>query len=335
MSTKLVVTFSVLLACERTSGTHVGRVPYLEDSSFRRAALVASLVNPDNAYSRLRLEHYATDNARDWDRLPEWNPPTEPVLEAELAPKGTAREADFATLRLPGPEAVASERDPALVALGKLAFSRYPAQLAPELSVALTSREAAATYGLWVDGRRGVGGLVRVRTPDGSTAIALTCSSCHSARDSRGVEDGPPNTSLDLGAAILATSPGLVRSARARALAEWGPGRLDVSTVSGTEPVRIPDLRPVRFLTHLHHDATLAMHGLPTLAIRIETLVITSYAQVVRPPRIIALALAAYVESLADDLPPVAAAETASPDGFKIFSAECGSCHAPPAFTGP
>ena len=121
---------------------------------------------------------------------------------------------------------------------------------------------------------------------------------------------------------------------RPRTAAVEGPGRVDVSTTSGTEPVRLPDLRPVRFLTHLHHDATLSVHGVSTLAIRIETLVITSYGQVIRPPRIIALALAAYIDSLANVLPPVSAAETASPRGSVLFGVKCGSCHAPPEFTG-
>jgi hypothetical protein len=48
---------------------------YLADRAFRRAALVASLVNRNNGYSRLRLAHYATGRNGDWDALPEWNPP--------------------------------------------------------------------------------------------------------------------------------------------------------------------------------------------------------------------------------------------------------------------
>jgi hypothetical protein len=121
----------------------------------------------------------------------------------------------------------------------------------------------------------------------------------------------------------------------AQAIAAWGPGRLDVTTRAGTEPVRIPDLRPVRWLSHLQADGTVAMRDRTTLAIRLETLVITSNDAVLRPPRIVALALAAYVASLADALPSADAAATASPAGASIFASQCASCHAPPALTGP
>ena len=47
-------------------------------AGFRRAELVASLVNPANGYSTLRLAHYATADAADWDQLPEWNPAASP-----------------------------------------------------------------------------------------------------------------------------------------------------------------------------------------------------------------------------------------------------------------
>jgi hypothetical protein len=78
----------------------------------------------------------------------------------------------------------------------------------------------------------------------------------------------------------------------------------------------------------------LLMRGETTLAIRIETLLITASGQVVRPPRVIALALAAYVDSLADALPAVESAAAASPAGARIFAAQCASCHAPPALSG-
>ena len=42
------------------------------------------MVNPSNGYSALRLAHYATGDATDWDRLPELNPPVAPVGAAEL-----------------------------------------------------------------------------------------------------------------------------------------------------------------------------------------------------------------------------------------------------------
>jgi cytochrome c553 len=310
---------------------------YLDDASFRRSELVESLVDPSNGYSSLRLAHYATGVVGDWDRLPEWNPATEPVGAAELdAPGGasaSALSANASPLALPS--SIASLGDPALLALGEAAFSRYPTQPATYFSVALASRAAAGRYGLWVDGARGVGGLVRARMADGSVALSLTCASCHAAPSSAGdVVPGLPNAALAMGDAILA-SQGLAGAPPAiDPIAAWGPGRVDVTTTDGTEPARIPDLRPVRFLTYLQQDATVRARDIVALAIRIETLLITSNLSAVRPPRVVSLALAAYVTSLGASLPGEDVAQAASPSGAAIFASRCTGCHAPPNLTG-
>ncbi len=240
---------------------------------------------------------------------------------------------DAASLDLP--PSGASLDDPTLLALGKTAFERYPTQPAPYLAVALTSRSAAAGYGLWVDADRGVGGLVRAQMADGSLVLSLTCSSCHAAPTSSGIEPGLPNAALQIGAAVLA-SQGLPPNVPPSAdpVAAWGPGRLDVTTNAGTEPARLPDLRPVRSLSYLQQDATVRARDIVALAIRIETLIITSNQSAVRPPRIVAFGLAAYLTSLADGLPSLDAAAAASPEGAEIFAAQCAGCHDPPALTG-
>jgi hypothetical protein len=300
---------------------------YLDDAAFRRAKLVDALVNPDNLYSRQRLAHYATGDADDWDRLPEWNPPVEPIAPAELdAPGGAVID----TLSGAAPLALPTERptnEASLVALGRAAFARYPTQIAPYLAVALSSRAAAATYGLWIDG--GVGGLVRVRLADGSATVALTCSTCHSGPDARGaLVAGLPNRALDLGRALAEGS------GAAPLDSTWGPGRLDVTTEDGTEPARIPDLRPVRWQSFLQQDATLRGADLTVLAIRIETLIVTAGQAAVRPPRLIALALAAYLRSLGGDLPSEEMAAREAPRGAAQFARSCAGCHVPPALTG-
>jgi hypothetical protein len=186
---------------------HLADVRLPDRPLFARAELTESLVNPSNGYSALRLSHYATDDASDWNRLPEWNPPAEPIAAAELDAPGGASATQLATdpAPLPLPASVTSPNDPALLALGKAAFERYPAQLAQYLRVGLTSRTAAARAGLWVDDGQGVAGLVRAEMADGSVAVALTCSSCHAAALSGGgISPGTPNAALDLGAAILA-----------------------------------------------------------------------------------------------------------------------------------
>jgi cytochrome c5 len=331
----LAVACASAIACGSSSGG--GGLPYLDDASYRRSELVASLVNPQNEYSRLRLEHYATGDSLDWDRLPEWNPPVDVIAAAELdAPGGaevTTLSPSAAPLALP--DGVASEDAPALVALGEQAFRRYPTQLAPYLRVALTSRDAATSYGLWLDEAAGAGGLVRARMADGTGEIAVTCATCHAAPVGGTLVIGRPNAQLDVGAALLAGQSVPPGSSQAATIAAWGPGRLDVTTTAGTEPVRIADLRPARWLSHLQADATVAQRDRTALAIRLETLIITSHDDALRPPRVVTLALAAYIASLADALPALDTAAQASPAGAQLFATSCSPCHVPPALTGP
>jgi mono/diheme cytochrome c family protein len=211
---------------------------YLDDAEFRRAELEASLVNPDNGYSRLRLERYG----RAWEELPVWNP------------------------NVAIPEAASAGDEGALIAVGREAYARYPAQL--------------------------VGGET------------WTCAECH---------DHP---TLDVGARIAAQTrspdPG------------WGPGLAAVA--SEDEPVRIPDLHAVKYEQDLQVNATVRQRSVVSLALRIETLIITAHGGVIRPPREIALGLALYLWSLAPEGVPADNAR---------FDAECAGCHRPPTFSGP
>src|SRR3984957_15549570 len=216
--------------------TPVDPLPYLDDAVYRRVSLVASIVNPDNEYSSLRLAHYDTGNAADWSRLPEWNPAVEVIAASELDVDGGAQTATLSpsAAALTFPPSVTSLDDPALLALGEAAFNRYPVQPTPYFSAALPSRQAASEYGLWVDDLRGAGGLVRAKMGDGSVALADTCSTCHASHDGNGAwVAGRPNSSLQVGAAILATEGSLFDSSTADAIALWGAGRLDVTTNTG------------------------------------------------------------------------------------------------------
>ena len=314
-----------------------GAQAYLQRPAFARKALVDSLVNLQNGYSQLRLAHYATGDGADWDRLPEWNPPAEPIATADLDAAGGAPVDSLGAgaRSLDLPNSATSIDDPDLVELGREAFFRYPMQIVSALRVAVASRSAAARFGLWVDDARGVGGLARARIADGSAALAMTCATCHARPDANGVlTPGLPNAAFDLGAAILASEGVPPALSGGDPLAAWGPGRVDVTTADGVEPARIPDLRPVLWLSHLHQDATVDVRDPIALAIRVETLIITSSQATVRPPRILALALAAYVRSLASTLPSVEAGAAASPRGADLFAAGCAGCHVPAGLTG-
>lgn len=190
--------------------------------------------------------------------------------------------------------------DPAALAeLGARAFTRYPVQL-----------WQAAPQGLWSDAATGADGLIDVALDP--PRLAATCATCHATVRDGALVIGLANDTLELG---------------------WGPGRLDVTTLDGHEPVRIPDLRPVKLEAYLHTDANVRETDTIALAIRIETLIITSHFAAVRPPRIIALALATYLNTLApsEAAPPMT--EPAS-RGAAVFGMTCAGCHAGTGFTG-
>jgi cytochrome c553 len=299
-------------------------VAYLRDAASRRQALVDSLVDPTNGYSALRLAHYATGGADDWDALPAWSPRTAPVGVGTLDAPPTEPTLPDGASALVLPEEATWTPTPdaarALVALGEDAFFRYPAQLAPPALAPLT-RDAALRYGLWLDAARGVGGIVVAETA-GGPALAFTCASCHADVVAGRLVAGLPSARFDFGR-MLADS-GADPATTANLLA-WGPGRNDVTTADASLPERVSDLRPVRFVSHLQYDATVRQLDLVSLAVRVETLIITSHGAAVRPPRIVALALAAYIWSLADGLPETTA--TATP-GHALFAASCSGCHA-------
>lgn len=287
------------------------------DREARRRTLEASLVNRDNGYARLRLAHYATGDAEDWDALPERNPPT------------SVWGADDETLTPLIIDEAARLGDPrALRDLGEAAFFRYPAQISPAVDRFIVDEASARAHGFWIDEKRGIGGLVKVRTPDGVPHLSFTCASCHVQKRGDTLLIGAGNDTFDLGK--LMAREGSHREAHLA----WGPGRVDVTTTEGTEPVRIPDLRPTRDLTFLHHTASVRQNDLATLAIRLETLIIVSNGRTFRPPRTITLAMATYLWSLADTLPSSAPASDAETRGAVVFARECAACHTPPHYGG-
>lgn len=282
-----------------TACSSPARAPsYLGDVAHRRALLQRSLVNRDNAYARLRLAHYGED----WELLREWNPKVA-IYDFDMAP--------------PASRALVLDAS----SLGEEAFFRYPVQIVPALA-SVRSRAQAAQYGLT--------SIVRVDLENGEHALAVTCATCHARRVGRNVVAGLPNDRLDLGR-LLVERGGL----EAKPRLAWGEGRLDVTTTRGDEIVRIPDLRPVRFLTYLHHAATLASNDVETLAVRLETLIVTSNGATLRPPRAVASSLAAYLWSLADTLPSRSPTTREERRGQALFDTQCARCHVPPAFTGP
>ncbi len=290
---------------------------WLDSSEVRRAVLEESLVNPDNAYSQLRLSRYGAA----WDELPQWNAPARPLLVADLGTFADAyRSSAEGTL---APLAIPEVLDEAaLIALGREAFGRYPIEVEMDYAQALGSEDEARDFGLEIDRDGGVGGLVRVALPSGREGFGVTCASCHSRAVDGERVDGLASR-VDRGA--ISAERGASIGAPAAAIAEllsWGPGRVDVTSDARSNPTAMPDLRAVRYQSHLHWAGTVRS-SLLALAVRIETLMITSLDRAQRPPRAVPLGIAMYLWSLGARSGEVDRDE----DGRAVFETQCASCH--------
>jgi len=286
---------------------------YLQDPAFRRAELERSLVSHTNLYARRRLASY---EERTWGALPVWNPP---IVRARIGALPGAAEA-FSPLTIPE-----EKNEKELLELGRRAFVSYPLQLADYAAPALLRGDAARKYGLYEDPSPapiGIGGLVAVKLPDGTIHPAVTCATCHAKPEGGALTLGKTNDALridTLEADYYGTTP-----------EAWGPGRVDVTADDVANPTAITDLRPVRFQENLHRAGTIR-NGLVPLAIRLETLTITSLGEVARPPREVAIGLALYVWSLGEKL----AEPAKNGEGARIFEATCARCHAGAPMSGP
>lgn len=322
MNLARVLSFAVALvsACSAPSETGaLGDVErgqrYDASEDFRREALIASLENPVNGYSRLRLERYLPEQ---WGALPLWDPGIRVVSEADIG--GEEPRAGFAPVEI---ESVPWEEGP-LIELGRRAFYEYPMQLMPFTAAALRDPDAAEHYGLWrAEGR--LGGLVWTALPGNAVSLAVTCSTCHAAAPEGRLFSGKNNARLDVG-----SMESDFRGDAVNLL--WGPGRLDVTDDASDNPAAIPDLRPVRYQEHLQRAATVK-NDLIALAIRTETLIITSLGESVRPPRKLAFALALFLWRLPNA--SRRAPDESSAAGARSFEQRCASCHRPPSYSGP
>jgi cytochrome c2 len=200
----------------------------------------------------------------------------------------------------------------ALLELGRTAFDSWPAQSQPLLAQVLESPALARAIGLWSDDSGRIGGVVIERYADGSERPALTCSSCHARVEPDGRLLRGPASQLDIGALFS----GGADDDRSDA------GLVDVTSDAVDNAVAIPDLRATRHQRRLHWSGSL-YNGLDALAVRIETLLITSSSETVRPPREIVFALALYIWSLGHD-PERTGSNSA---GATVFEEHCATCH--------
>lgn len=309
---------------------------FLSDTTVRRAALERGLASHDNVYSRVRLDAYG-HGTRAWDRLPAWNPRSEPVtaaLAARLA-RGEMRviAADHAQL-WDGTEPTTMA---GWVALGRRVFFEYPMRAEVFMEYALTRPALADAVGLERTAAGDVPGLVVFQNVDGETRVGITCAICHSAVRDGQLVVGAARRAFDYGRlrlAYFAETGEFVDPGLARRMAAWGPGRADVSEDDDEDPVTIPDLWGLRVMAWLTQAGTIRHETPIALAIRQETQLTDSNHARVRPPRELAWALAMYIYSLA---PPARSAPPPSPAltrGGELFERRCGGCHENPAFGG-
>ena len=291
---------------------------YDADPQFRREVLERSLVNPRNGYSQKRLALYDDEH---WGALPIWNPEARAILVDDRVPPSDAPA--WGALEI---DAVPWEQT-SLIALGRRAFFQYPMQLVANVAQAMGSGERATHYGFWVHDRA-LGSTMWTKVPVGPPLPAVTCATCHSSVVGDELVEGRNNPDLDLerlGFEAVQDATGIDPAA-------FRPGRLDVTDDGIDNPTAIADLRAVRWQVNLHRAATLE-NGLIPLAVRIETLIITSLSEAVRPPRKLAFALALYLSQL--EPRKIRAPDDAAQRGQPLFAAQCARCHIPPAFSGP
>ena len=307
---------------------------FLADTAYRRAALERSLSNPDNVYSRVRLDAYG-HGTRAWDRLPVWNPRSTPVtaaLAATLARGEMPDITDVAPLwdgTLPTTMAGWAE-------LGRRVFFEYPMRAEVYMEHGLTRPALAAAVGIERTAAGDIPGLVVFRDVDGETRVGITCAICHSSVRAGQLVPGSARRTFDYGKLRLgyfADTGDYVDPGLAARMASWGPGRADVTEDDDEDPVTIPDLWGLRVQPWLTQAGTIRHDSPIALAIRQETQLTDSNHAMIRPPRALAWALAMYVYSLA----PPETILTQSPErtrGAALFADHCRGCHANAAHGG-
>ena len=313
---------------------------YLDDPVFRRTALVDSLANPKNTYSRQRLDAYGLKN-QGWDLLPVWNPQSIPATTATAAELRAHRPL---VLDDKAPRIWDGKRPTTMaawVALGREVFFGYPLRVEVFMNWALEHPDVGERVGVRAAEDGTYPGVRLFMDIQGRTSLGITCAICHtSVSESGHVIVGDARRAFDYGALRLAyhKDTGVpVDPDLARRMKSWGPGRADVTEDDDEDPVAIPDLWGLRHQTALTQAGTLKHTGPTVLAIRQETQLLHSNHQKVRPPRELAYALALFLYSLEPEPSAPLSSSDAKlvPHGRELFAESCKGCHSNAAFGGP
>jgi mono/diheme cytochrome c family protein len=311
---------------------------YLGPTPGRRASLEASLVNPENIYSRQRLQSYGKDTVG-WDALPVWNPRAVPIDQAVAGELARGVWPELPAERLWDEQRPATQA--AWIALGRRVFFEFPlrSEIAAEHALVAPpggalppdAAQVAAALGLARLPDGSVPGLVVFGDVDGQRRVGITCAICHTAPRDGVLVAGAARRDFDLGTLRLnyyRDTGAPVEPELARRMATWGPGRADVTEDDDEDPVAIPDLWGLRAETFLTQAGTIRHVGPAALAIRQETQLLHANALRVRPPRELAWALAMYLYSIEPPPARPVADASAVARGKALFDAHCQVCHA-------
>ncbi len=304
---------------------------YLTDGDFRRRALEASLTEPANVYSATRLSAYGLGD-RGWDVLPQWSPRVAAIdaeMTAALRKGGAVSLPEEAGTIWNGQRPTTFE---GWAALGRRVFYQYPLRPEPQAAFALADPTLAESVGL-VSAPDGTWpGVVAFEDIDGDTKIGITCALCHVTMDNGELVEGRARRNLDYGRMRLAWHEGTgsaISDELARRMAQWGPGRADITADDDEDPVAIVDLWGLRGRQHLTQAATITHANPAALAIRQETQILHANRERTRPPRELAWALTVYLYTLEppDADPRHARAGEVVARGAAVFEDACVRCH--------
>jgi len=316
---------------------------YINSAPYRRGILERDLRETSSAYAQDRLNSYGRDGLP-WDLLPEWDPPSRPVRPADLE---VFVAGDFPEWGDEAAEGLAPDLLPSSqtewIALGRRVFFEYPLRV-DSVSGALVQIEDALNQTGFIQQDGAFIGLRLLKKNSGDLAVGNTCAQCHGGRDPDGLVTGSlSNKDMDVGATLLLTrglTPGQLppelESTAVGDLDRLGAGRGDVQSDGVFNPFAFPDLGGIADMPSLHNNANWTQGGVATMAVRCETLFITSSGRRHRIPRVLAWALAEYYHSLpppppglsGDDVPEEAAR------GAEVFTEEgCDGCHIPPHYS--
>lgn len=310
---------------------------FVEERAYRRAVLERDLWKTDNDYARIRLGRYALQD-EGWDVLAEADFPSRAFTRADAAglAAGLALEGGGEPLVPPSwPEDEAEWET-----LGRRVFFEYPIRADDTLLLVAGDEDALLAHGVLLDGDSFVG--MRVFESAKGVRLGPTCAQCHvSADPAGGLSPRVANRRLDIGALrLLALAhdvddlPPELDGTAAEDLARLGPGRADVLPDAIFNPYAFPGFAGYADLPYLHHTANWLHTGTATLAVRCETLFITSSGEQARIPRVLAWAVAAWLRSLPALPPELPLTEDDRREGERVFDeGGCPRCHPAPTFT--